>query len=128
VKKNPQSIVAAPPFFSMQPSVEDRAMALFLSNYVVGKSRSFEYIDVFYTMPVMDEHLASCISAVSLADLAEELRSDELLRRARKQYIHSLRSANLALRDKSLVRQLLASSLAADGWQRSCSRGSRQGL
>jgi hypothetical protein len=81
----------------LQPSLEDKAIAVFMSHYVLGKSQSFEYLTSFYAMPDMDEHLSACISAVSLAELASHQKSPGLLKQARESYSISLRLTNLAL-------------------------------
>jgi hypothetical protein len=86
-----------------QPTVDDRAIGLFVSQYVLGNSRAFGYLDIFYAMPNMDDHLSACIRAVSLASFAEEARSTDLSRKAWLQYGSSLRLTNLALQSPKLA-------------------------
>jgi hypothetical protein len=88
---------------ALQPSVDDRAMGLFLSSFVLGKSRSFEYLDKFYAMPIMDDHLTACIKAVSLASFAVEVQSSDVLKQARFGYSAGLQLTNLALKSSKVA-------------------------
>jgi hypothetical protein len=78
-------------------------MGLFLSSFVLGKSRSFEYLDKFYASPIMDDHLTACIKAVSLASFAVEVQSSDVLKQARFQYSAGLQLTNLALKSAKVA-------------------------
>ena len=89
---------------SITVSIEDQASSFFLKNYVLGNSRSFDYLQSF-TNSGMEEHLALCGHAVALATLSSERQSPELEKSALRAYTVALQSINLALQSLDVARK-----------------------
>lgn len=94
-------------------STDSQATCFFMKNYVIGNSRSFEYLQSFYNSG-MQEHLAVSVKAVALATFSSEVHSWELEQMATKEYaaaLHllngALRSSDLALNDSTLISVIL---------------------
>ncbi|MCJ1319909.1 hypothetical protein MMC15_005245 [Xylographa vitiligo] len=81
---------------SVRQSTETRAMCFFLSSNVLGSH--FEYLPSLFSQSSMDEHLSAIIYAVGLASFANEYKSQDVFKQARKQYIYALQLTNTALR------------------------------
>ena len=94
IEPSPLSCSEAP----LTPCIEERAKKLFISQYVFCKTGRFPYMDHFWLARPRHAHLAMGLRAVSLVCLSIELRSDEILRRARQRYSLALRLTNAALR------------------------------
>jgi hypothetical protein len=94
-------------------STESQATCFFMKNYVVGDSRSFEYLQTFYNSG-MQEHLAVSVNAVALATFSYEAQSWELEQKAVRAYaaaLHllndALRSSDTACNDSTLISVIL---------------------
>ena len=98
-KVQTQRPVISRPSKCLVPCMEDRAKALFISRYVFCKTGRFPYMDHFWISPPHHAHLAACLRAVSLAYLAFEFCSAEILQSAMHQYSFALRLTNNALQN-----------------------------
>lgn len=77
-------------------SLDSEATCFFMKNYVVGNSRSFDYLQSFYDSG-MEEHLSASVKAVALATFSCETQSWELEQKALREYTAALRALNDAL-------------------------------
>ncbi|MCJ1396508.1 hypothetical protein MMC18_009399 [Xylographa bjoerkii] len=81
---------------TVMPSTGARAMCFFLSSNVLGSH--FEYLPSLFSQSSMDEHLSAIIYAVGLASFANEYKSQDVFKQARRQYVYALQLTNTALR------------------------------
>ncbi len=86
------------------PPLEDRAKELFVSKYVLCSTARASCMEHFYVTLPHPAYLVVCIRAVSLAYLSYELRSPEILQRARQTYGSTLRLTNAALQNVQTVK------------------------
>ncbi|KAI6248005.1 hypothetical protein HI914_03605 [Erysiphe necator] len=94
------------PFFlpaSIPTSCEDRAIGLFISNFVNGKngpSRGhMEYFEDLARTEALSEGLVAAMKAVGYAVCAHRLNAPSMIQRARHQYVQALQLTNKALQD-----------------------------
>jgi len=99
---------------SLDIPVEDKARGFFISHYVTGSSRAFDYIPPFLEPSKVDAHVYASISAVSLAHFSNKEHSPKVLHLARQKYVSALNKTNTALaspesaaRDETLLSVLL---------------------
>jgi hypothetical protein len=78
-------------------SIEDRAKQIFVARYVFGDSPPLDWVKPLYPVPVKDLYLSTTFRAVSLAYLANEVRSTAVQQEARKAYCSALLLTNKAL-------------------------------
>lgn len=84
---------------SITISIEDRARGFFFSHYVLGKAKTYDYIQDF--PPETDGGLCTSLAAVSLAHFASKASSVEVMKLARIRYISALQRTNNALQNRS---------------------------
>lgn len=82
-------------------SIEDRARGFFFSHYVLGKTKTFDYIQDF--PPETDSRLCASLAAVSLAHFSSKANSPEVMDLARMRYVSALQRTNEALQTGSLA-------------------------
>lgn len=88
------------PVLTLAPTIEERAMAFFLNNYIMtADSPAIGHMAMIYRMAgSLPECLISSIKAVGLAGYGHAIRAPPLFKRARYQYVQALRATNEALR------------------------------
>ena len=95
--------LANDPLRFITASIDAQVTCFFLKNYVLGNSRSFEYLQSFY-LSGMEERLALSVNAVALATFSAEARSPELEKKAIREYGRALRLINVALQSSDTAR------------------------
>jgi hypothetical protein len=90
---------------NLEISIDDRARGSFISHYVVGNSRAFDYIPPLLARVNIENHLAASLMAVSLAHYFSQTHFPDILHRARQSYINALRLINEALQSSKLATQ-----------------------
>ena len=88
---------------SLNVSICHQAKDVFYSNYVVGSSKPFDFLEPFYWPNAVDEHLTRTVDAVALAYLNYQRRSPLALEEARRQYVTALQLTNSALQSRDLA-------------------------
>jgi hypothetical protein len=93
------------PAFNLAPTIEDRAMAFFVANYVMAPDGpAIGHMTYLTRMSGgLPDGLLSSMKAVGLAGYAHSVYAPSLLRHARYQYVQALRSTNEALRSPVLA-------------------------
>jgi hypothetical protein len=93
------------PAFNLAPTIEDRAMAFFVANYVKPPDGpAIGHMPYLTRMSGgLPDGLLSSVKAVGLAGYAHSVDAPSLLRHARYHYVQALRSTNEALRSPILA-------------------------
>lgn len=114
---SPHDIVKAPQFnqvvsvnyLNITPSIEDRATAFFLSNYVIGDNGPtrghLDHLSDLYESDSIDDNLVAAVQAVGLAGFAHSAKAPHLINQARAQYTKSLQLTNAALQSPTAVKR-----------------------
>jgi len=99
--------VSTPPPAPIVLPLDLRAKFWFVSQYVLGDSSAYDYMQTFYPpRPSMDcRHLTAAVRAASLAFLSNEHHSPLILESARKMYCSALILLNKALSSPHLATQ-----------------------
>jgi hypothetical protein len=92
------------PSKGIQPTLEDLANGFFFTEYVFGSSGSFEYLQWFDKLMVMDENLSASIRAVGLAGLSNARQSSTVMEKAVQQYGRAIRLTNLSLQTSTATK------------------------
>lgn len=89
--------------FVINFSLYDRAKAAFFSNYVFHGSRSYDFLQPFYSSADVDKPLSASLEAVSLAYFAHQENADLAVKEGRSRYTSAL----------TLVKQAVSCPVAA---------------
>lgn len=95
-------------------SLKDRAIAAFFSNYVFQGSKSYDFLEPFYTSLDVGEPLSASLGAASLAFFAHQENVAPAIREGRNYYTVALSQVNKAVRCPMTARKdstLLATML-----------------
>ncbi|APA09980.1 hypothetical protein sscle_05g047500 [Sclerotinia sclerotiorum 1980 UF-70] len=96
-------------YFNITPSIEDKATAFFLSNYVIGDHGPtrghLELLSDLYESNSIDDNLVAAVHAVGLAGYSHSAKAPQLMNQARAQYAKSLQLTNLALQSPTAVKK-----------------------
>ncbi len=90
---------------SLTASICSQAKDVFYSNYVVGPTKPYDFLQEFYSPNSKDEHLSRSIDAVALAYLDCQRHSMTAQEEARQQYTTALRLTNATLDNPGLARK-----------------------
>lgn len=93
------------PIRSLSPSLETRARNYFFSYYVIGVSKTFDFLQEYYGTKPMHKHLSTSIDAASLAYFYVRTQALTALEDARHQYVSALHYVHEALTSPLLVTQ-----------------------
>ncbi|TEY53010.1 hypothetical protein BOTCAL_0252g00080 [Botryotinia calthae] len=114
---SPRDLVEAPQFnqvvsvnyLNITPSIEDRATAFFLSNYVIGDNGPtrghLDHLSDLYESDSIDDNLVAAVQAVGLAGFAHSAKAPHLINQALAQYAKSLQLTNAALQSPTAVKR-----------------------
>lgn len=95
--------------YTLAPTLEDRATAFFVANYVLGLSGPskghMDYLADVSRTQILDEGLVASMKAVGLVGVAHTERAPSLMRNAQYQYVQALKSTNAAIRDPVEVKK-----------------------
>ncbi|KAF7871559.1 hypothetical protein EAF04_003666 [Stromatinia cepivora] len=110
VVRNPQpSQIISINYFNITPSIEDKATAFFLSNYVIGDHGPtrghLDHLSDLYESDSMDDNLVAAVHAVGLAGYSHLAKAPHLINQARAQYARSLQLTNAALQSPTAVKK-----------------------
>jgi hypothetical protein len=89
------------PVFNLAPTIEERAIAFFINNYVVAPDGgpSMGHMTIIHGMKgSLPECLFSSMKAVGIASYAHSVYAPSLMQHARYQYVQALRATNEALK------------------------------
>ncbi|KAA8575713.1 hypothetical protein EYC84_004826 [Monilinia fructicola] len=96
-------------YLNITPSIEDRATAFFLSNYVMGDHGPtrghLDHLSDLYEAESIDENLVAAVHAVGLAGYSHSAKAPQLMNQARAQYTRSLQLTNSALQSPIAVKK-----------------------
>ncbi|ESZ98783.1 hypothetical protein SBOR_0832 [Sclerotinia borealis F-4128] len=96
-------------YLNITPSIEDRATAFFLSNYVIGDHGPtrghLDHISDLYESDSIDDNLVAAVQAVGLAGYSHSAKAPHLMNQARVQYARSLHLTNTALQSPTAVKK-----------------------
>ncbi|PQE26032.1 hypothetical protein CJF30_00000751 [Rutstroemia sp. NJR-2017a BBW] len=99
----------SPSYLNITPSIEDRAAAFFVSNYVIGDSGPtrghLDQLADLYESNGIDDNLVAAVHAVGLIGYSHSVKAPELLPKAQSQYTKALRLTNAALRCPTAVKK-----------------------
>ncbi|MCJ1286047.1 hypothetical protein MMC26_005389 [Xylographa opegraphella] len=82
---------------NLAPTIDERAMGYFFSNYVVGTDGLWDHI--------LDENMTSSIKALGLAGFSHAARAPKLMIEAREQYLRAIRLTTAALKSPRDVKK-----------------------
>ncbi|KAL6406285.1 hypothetical protein AUP68_10456 [Ilyonectria robusta] len=92
------------PMWGINLDMDTRCRETFFSLYVTGFSRSCTSLVPLYTQAPVIGHLACSVDAVSLAFMAVQFESQEVMSLANTRYVEAIQNLGQALRDlKALV-------------------------
>ncbi|CAD6445440.1 e6c83758-c103-4d61-bf07-34e01271705b [Sclerotinia trifoliorum] len=96
-------------YFNITPSIEDKAAAFFLSNYVIGDHGPtrghLDLLSDLYESNSIDDNLVAAVHAVGLAGYSHSAKAPQLMNQARAQYAKSLQLTNAALQSPIAVKK-----------------------
>ncbi|KAB8304747.1 hypothetical protein EYC80_004101 [Monilinia laxa] len=96
-------------YLNITPSIEDRATAFFLSNYVMGDHGPtrghLDHLSDLYESESIDDNLVAAVHAVGLAGYSHSGKAPYLMNQARAQYTRSLQLTNTALQSPIAVKK-----------------------
>jgi hypothetical protein len=99
----------SPAYFNINPSIEDRAAAFFVTNYVIGDHGPtrghLDRLADLYESDSLDDSLVAAVHAVGLIGYSHSVKAPELLPKAQSQYTKALRLTNAALRCPTAVKK-----------------------
>lgn len=108
-KPQPPSRMISIDYFNIRPSIEDKATAFFLSNYVIGEHGStrghLDHLSDLYESDSIDDNLVAAVHAVGLAGYSHSAKAPHLMNQARAQYARSLKLTNTALQSPTDVKK-----------------------
>ncbi|KAF7888467.1 uncharacterized protein EAF02_003008 [Botrytis sinoallii] len=109
VKSSQFNQVISVNYLNITPSIEDRATAFFLSNYVIGDNGPtrghLDHLSDLYESDGIDDNLVAAVQAVGLAGYAHSAKAPHLINQARAQYAKSLQLTNTALQSPTTVKR-----------------------
>ncbi|KAM3076026.1 hypothetical protein ACMFMG_006461 [Clarireedia jacksonii] len=101
--------IISPTCLNITPSIEDRATAFFVANYVIsdhGPTRGhLDRLADLYEADSIDDNLVAAVHAVGLVGYSHSVKAPELRHAARSQYTKALRLTNAALRSPTAVKK-----------------------
>ncbi|KAI9648508.1 hypothetical protein NHQ30_003143 [Ciborinia camelliae] len=96
-------------YLNITPSIEDKATAFFLSNYVIGDHGPtrghLDHLSDLYESDSIDDNLVAAVHAVGLAGYSHSAKAPHLMNQARAQYARSLQLTNAALQSPTAVKK-----------------------
>lgn len=121
------------PYTAIGPVIDldlcHQARDIFYYNYVVGPSKSYDFLLPYYKATRDDHHLVTSLDAVSLAYLNYQKRSPSAQDEARRKYVKALQQTGEALQNKHLAMQnsTLLAILLLDLYEKITHKGPRAG-
>jgi hypothetical protein len=93
------------PAYALAPTIEERATAFFLKNYIMtADGPAIGHMTILYRLKgTLPESLLAGMKAVGIAGYAHAVYAPSLMKHARYQYVQALRATNETLRNPNLA-------------------------